>query len=218
MQIYDRKMPLERFYLTKNISNVGKELAESLTNPGWQREMALVLLEETDGREKSVAIQKILSSIPSLNSSPPSSSAATHLTPGLSRQMEETQQQLVHEYIQMLPRAFKNKAKILVAHLLRNLIDIDDDGVIIYRDNGEKGGYLIDIIRYYCSPSSSRIAPPTDLRRLQQLLLKSGAPASAFGSGKNPAQIADNQNAVSTSSNDPSVWSIPPDWRMKTLL
>ena len=146
-------MVLQKYFLTSDATAIGKKLGHALNKEGWQKSIATVLLSNSPEEKKVQEISTVLSDVPS-------SSRSGDLSPE-DRQQQELQlklsqeQELIHGYLEMLPRSYKNKAKLLTIHLLRHIASLDEDGVLIYRNTGERGSYLIDVLRYFCSPESS---------------------------------------------------------------
>ena len=87
---------------------------------------------------------------------------------------------MIDELIPLLPKAIRNKAKILAHHLIKH-INIGSDGQVIYPD-GSTGASFIDHLKYFASPPSMRISAPFDVVKMKEILKNTHAPQSSLRS------------------------------------
>ena len=80
--------------------------------------------------------------------------------------------------IGMLPKRYRNKAKIVLV-ILKGKVQFDDNHHILYQ-NGERGSHVVDLIKYYLTPEALKIKRPFDSLEFGRLLSKFGVPQSAL--------------------------------------
>jgi hypothetical protein len=101
-------------------------------------------------------------------------------------QIEDTQRHLtssengeIDVLVDLLPRQYRNKAKLLLG-FLKPRVRLDEQMRILY-ENGDKGSNLLDMIRFYVLPISSKTKRPLDALRFGLWMKKEGVPRSAIG-------------------------------------
>lgn len=103
---------------------------------------------------------------------------------GLIIKTDELSQKTITDFIDILPKNIRNKAKIFI-HYLKKLVNIDEDGLIVYPD-GEIGNSLLDHVKFWCTSEKINSRKLDDTPKMAQLLEVNKVPLAAFGSGKLP--------------------------------
>lgn len=156
-------MTAETYYLSKNVSKTVKALSRL---SGWEAEVAALLL--SNGEDKAEKIRQKL---------PVSSSSSN---------MAET----LRTVLEILPKTIQNRARIFLKHFLP-LVRVVDGGIVELPPDGRVVGTLIDIVRFFCSSSQLKIAPPPGYSDLVSFFAeRKGMPQSAFGHGRLGASIS----------------------------
>lgn len=141
----------ETFYLTKDVSKEIRDLS-SLTD--WEQEVARILL--SPGSEGKT--EKIRSILPSIDT---------------------VDRPLIQSLLEMLPKNIQSRSKIFLHYFLAK-VRIADGGIVELPD-GSQTAPLVDIVRYFCSPSHLKVRPPLGLETLLNFLASIGMPQSAYG-------------------------------------
>lgn len=78
--------------------------------------------------------------------------------------------------LEMVPKSYQPKARILLT-CLQGKVKLTDQQRVIYSDG--VGSHIIDLVRYYVTPSQLKINRPEDAQKFGQLLEQHGVPSSA---------------------------------------
>ena len=143
------------WYLTDNVSQLGKKLG-NLT--GWRAQIAQILVGKQEDDQAIGSIRDIVT-----------------------KHGGNKDELAVDQLIPLLPKAIRNKAKILAHHLLKH-IKIGGNGQVIYPD-GTEGASIVDHLKYLCSTMKSKA--PFDIDVMQELLEKTNAPKSCMSTARN---------------------------------
>lgn len=81
-----------------------------------------------------------------------------------------------NEIIELLPKAYRSRAKVILHYLLPNLKQ-DQNKHIIFPD-GTIGSHILDYLRYFLNPLKAK--PPVEANKFANLLEKSGVPQSVY--------------------------------------
>lgn len=150
------------YYLTREVSKPIQELSK-LT--GWERQVAGVLLDSSEN-DKAKLIRNLLPSNPGQTST-------------------DENEEITRNTLDLLPRSIKNRAKIFLTHFLPRVKILD--GGVVELEGGNQAGVLIDIVRFYCSPSHLKISPPQGYETINRFFNSVSLPQSAFGPGRFPS-------------------------------
>ena len=155
---------LKTYYLTENMSKTGEKLG---TLKGWELEVAKALLAPSaEERDKVALIRKVLEGRgPATNDS------------------ENDSPEALAQLIELLPKATRSRARVLLHHLPKSLRV--KDGLVLFPDD-TPGSPLIDVLKYYCSPRHFRVPLPQGFQRMNQLLKDAKVPQTAFSTDKSP--------------------------------
>ena len=96
------------------------------------------------------------------------------LVPALS--MNHTEKDDLLNLAKMLPKRYQTKATALL-RILDGKLNLDANNHVIYED--ELGSHLIDLIRYFVTPTYVSVTRPFDAYKFGQLLNCYGVPMSA---------------------------------------
>ena len=88
--------------------------------------------------------------------------------------------------LEILPPNARLRARGLLYFLLR-LVDIAEDGTMIYKGSGKSGSALVDVLKYFTQNNVSTV--PHDILPLAELLYQAKVPLSLFAKNKQPTQI-----------------------------
>ena len=154
-------MATQTYYLTTNLDKSIRSLSD-LPN-GWQLDTARVLLDfKLSDQDKMIKVRNLINQ----QQAPP----------------EQDYKKTMDQLSDILPKNIRNKARMFLAHVLPRT-NIDDSGVLVLPD-GSKTAPLIDILRFFCSPSNLGIAPVEGLGKLADFLREINIPQAALGRGK----------------------------------
>lgn len=84
------------------------------------------------------------------------------------------------EYLELLPKRYRSRGKILLQYLMENQIGVTSKGRVVYGD-GSIGSHLIDLIKYYLHPQGIPVSRPSDSTQFGLLLQQIDVPNSALG-------------------------------------
>jgi hypothetical protein len=85
--------------------------------------------------------------------------------------------------IELLPKAQRTKARILL-HYLAPVVKLDVHQRILYQPYGKVGSNLLDLVRYFTSPSYFKVPRPLDAEDFSKLIKQVGVPEAALGYGR----------------------------------
>lgn len=106
----------------------------------------------------------------------------------------------IHAMESLVPKRLRNKAKILLHHLVQNEVPVDKKNRIVF-DGGVIGPPLIDLVLYAVAPTNYYRNQPKDYDKFSDLLENTAAPKSAYNSHKKVVE-----NSANDKSNAPIVW------------
>jgi hypothetical protein len=91
----------------------------------------------------------------------------------------DTSDKDIADLIGLLPKRIGNKATILFS-FVRHKVALDDNGRVLYED-GSRGSYVIDLIKFFASSPHIHTYRPADALKFAVWLNKIGTPQSALG-------------------------------------
>lgn len=87
----------------------------------------------------------------------------------------EHQQEQYEEIVDLFPKSYRNRAKLLV-HYIGKSMQLRN-GRIVYKD-GMIGSHLLDLLKYYIYPSALKTSRPSDATKFGVLLKQLDVPDS----------------------------------------
>lgn len=125
------------------------------------REMVLVPLAQWQRMKKASVQETVLETVQPTN-------------PLL--QIEEAPPSLENEIIDLLPKMYHARAKVILHYLLPSL-KLDRNKHVIY-DDGPRGAHILDYLRYILNPLKTRA--PVDVEKFSHVLNAVGVPRSVY--------------------------------------
>lgn len=93
-----------------------------------------------------------------------------------------TENQNDSDIIDLLPKAYKAKAKTIL-HYLKGYLKLDNQHRVRYEDNNQLGSHIIDLLRYFAAPFPTE--RPIDAPQFFELIKEAGVPSSAVAKRHN---------------------------------
>ena len=146
-------MKMETWYLTQNPDQTIRKLSELI---GWKRQIATVLISKSQGDEH--VADEIRSLLPARG--------------------REQEQETITTILELLSKQVRSRAKVFLSHLLAKA-SVDDSGQLVLPD-GAITSPVIDVVKYYVSPASHRVPPPTGVQRINKFLKDINMPRAAM--------------------------------------
>ena len=147
------------YYLTTSVPSAIKQLGNS---SGWQREVVDILLSDKTEQDKQDVLRSLIAQKPE----------------------SDNNSLKIDQLLTMMPKNTRSRARIFLHHVL-TFLRVRDDGATEL-DGGILSSPLIDIVRYYCSPISVRVALPVASEHLERTFREHNVPAIAFARGRLP--------------------------------